>query len=172
MPDPIQCTLDRSQAVPTFDCEPVEISSHQGPEPNQCLVEPNQSLPDGEPTFDASAVSVRQLVKNVSPELVTIPPASVPLVPFVVDGLARCPSQTLDIGLAVAATASGSVPVAILAGAKVGVDVAQCLAPQYDEKQDELTTRAAEEYCKADGGLPRGWLGNRLQCVYEAEGTE
>jgi hypothetical protein len=94
MPDPIQCTLDRSQAVPTFDCEPVEISSNRRADANQCSAEPNQSLPESEPPLEASAASVRQLVKNVSPELVTIPPASVPLVPFVVDGLARCPSQT------------------------------------------------------------------------------
>jgi hypothetical protein len=136
------------------------------------LAAPNQSLAGSEEAPAPSAESVRQLVKNVSPQLVTIPRASVPLAPFVLDGLARCPSQTLDIGLAVAATASGSVPVAILAGAKIGVDLAQCLSPQYDQRQDELTTRAAEDYCVTDGGEPRGWVGNHLQCVYGAEATE
>jgi hypothetical protein len=182
MPDPIQCTLDRSQAIPTFDCEPVEISvslraetNQCSAEPNQSRVEPNQSLAEPnqsrvEPEQDsASAPSVRQLVRNVSPQLVTIPPVSVPIAPFVVDGLAWCPSQTLDIGLAVAAAKSGGLPVAILAGAKIGVDLGQCLAPKYRQREDELTTRAAEDYCRADGGEPRGWIGNRLQCVYRQE---
>lgn len=172
MPDPIQCTLDRSQAIPTFDCEPVELSSSLRAEANQCSAEPNQSLAGGEEAPAPSAASVQKLVKSVSPQLVTIPPAAVPLVPFVVDALPQCPGQTLDIGLAVAAAESGCVPVAILAGAKVGVDLAQCLAPQYHQRQDELTTRAAEDYCLTDGGEPRGWIGNHLQCVYRPGATE
>jgi hypothetical protein len=170
MPNPIQCTLDPSQAIPTFDCEPVEISSSTTALANQSLAEPNRCLPD---TQDApSPDAVRSLVKNASPQLVSIPPAHVPLASFLAEGLTNCPSQTLDIGLAVAAAASGGVPVAILAGAKVGVDLGQCLAPQYSKKQDDLTSRAAEDYCAADGGNPRLWVGNRLQCVYPAEAAK
>jgi len=173
MPDPIQCTLDRSQAIPTFDCEPVELTSPSlRAEPNQCSAEPNQSLAGGEEAPAPPAESVQKLVNSVSPPRVAIPPAAVPLAPFVVDSLPQCPGQTLDIGLAVAAAESGCVPVAILAGAKVGVDLAQCLAPQYHQRQDELTTRAAEDYCVADGGEPRAWIGNLLQCVYRPEATE
>ena len=43
MPDLQRCELDRSQAIPTFDCQPVEVSSSAANVANQCLAEPNQS---------------------------------------------------------------------------------------------------------------------------------
>ena len=167
MPDPVQCTLDRSQVTPTFDCEPVEILGSARAETTQCLAEVNQSLPDSEEVLAPSADAVRVLVENASPKLVSVPPVHVPIASFVAEGLANCPSQTLDIGLAVGAAAAGGLPLAILAGAKVGVDLGQCMAPQYHQAKDNLTSRAAEQLCVTDGGVPRQWVGNVLECVYK-----
>jgi len=145
----------------------VEILGSTRAETSQCLAELNQSLPDGEEVLAPSADAVRALVKNASPKLVSIPPVHVPIAPFLAEGLAHCPSQTLDLGLAVGAAASGGLPIAILAGVKVGVDLGLCLAPQYHQTQDNLTSHAAEEFCVTDGGVPRDWVGNRLECVYK-----
>lgn len=164
MPDPFQCTLDRSQAIPTFDCEPVEVKATPT---NQSSVEANQSLPDSEEALAQPAPrAVSSLVKAATPGPVAMPPVSVPAT-FALDALAQCPSPVLDLGLVIAGAASGlGAGVAILAGAKVGNDLGQCLAPQYARKSEELSVQAAEDYCRSDGGTPKQWLGNRLQCVY------
>jgi len=166
MPDPIQCTLDRSQAIPTYDCEPVEISSTPT---NQTSAEAHQCLADdaGQAAADpAPRQAVQSLVKAVTPAPVAMPPVSVPP-QFALDALGLCPSPVLDVGLVIAAAASGiGAGVALLAGAKVGTDLGQCLAPQYARKSEELNVQAAEDYCRSDGGTPQQWLGNRLQCVY------
>lgn len=165
MPDPFQCTLDRSQPIPTFDCEPVEINATPT---NQSAAGANQSLSDG---ADASAVpappaAVKALVKAATPGQIAMPPTSVPP-QFALQALTQCPSQVLDVGLVMAAAASGvGGYVAVMAGAKIGVDLGQCLAPQYARKSEELNVKAAEDYCRSDGGTPQQWVGNRLQCVY------
>ena len=165
MSDSFQCTLDRSQAIPTFDCEPVEIKSTPT---NQSAAGANQSLPDGTEASAETAPppAVKALVKAATPGPVAMPPASVPP-RFALEALAKCPSPVTDVGLAVAAATSGiGAPVALMAGFKIGIDLGQCLAPQYAAKSEELSVKAAEDYCRSDGGTPKQWIGNRLQCAY------
>ena len=53
--------------------------------------------------------------------------------------------------MAAAASGVGGY-VAVMAGAKIGVDLGQCLAPQCARKSEELNVKAAEDYCRSDGG--------------------
>lgn len=71
MPDSFKCTLDRSQAIPTYDCKPVEISST----PTNQSVDANRSLPPEEEP--PPRVAVQSLVKSATPGPVAMPPASV-----------------------------------------------------------------------------------------------
>jgi hypothetical protein len=145
--EPISCELDRSQAIPTFDCEPVETTG----EANQCVAAPET---------DGAPASVKALVDTVR-QPVVIPPADVPLV----NHPERCLGEVGSLAV-LAADGAKSPLLAALVGFKVGWDLAKCVAREHSAAQEAQTKLNAERHCLEHGGEPLGWNGNELQCAY------
>lgn len=170
MPNPISCMQDKSQAVPTFDCQPVEISGTTAPQTNERTATESAG-PDP---------AVQSLVKAATPAGTTLPPraplpvsvlpADVPTAEMVKAAL-NCPSPLTDLALTALAAKAGGVIAGFLGGFKVGTDLGNCMRPQLEPLQDQLTKRAAEDVCRAQGGEPSAWHGNRLACAVGATET-
>jgi hypothetical protein len=164
MPSPVSCAQDKSQAIPTFDCQPVEITGDTTPQANMSRA-PRDAEPDP---------SVQSLVKAATPtptklppqslSPVAVPPANIPAVE-VAKAVLNCPSPMADVGLTALAAKSLGIVGAFVAGFKTGVDLANCLKPQLAELSAQLTMEAAEDTCRAEGGKPRAWNGNTLTCA-------
>jgi hypothetical protein len=151
MSEPISCELDRSQAIPTFDCEPVEITG----EAEQCVAAPETDV-------DPPA-SVKALVDTLR-QPVVIPPADVPLI----NHPQRCLGELGSFAI-LAAEGAKSPLLAGLAGFKVGWDLAKCVARERGAAQEAQTKLNAERHCLENGGEALGWNGNELQCAYPSE---
>lgn len=164
MPNPISCVQDKSQAVPTFDCQPVEISGTTTPQTNERTA-PEVAPPDpAVQSLVKRATSAGTTLPPRSPFPVSVLPADVPTAEKVKAAL-NCPSPLADLALTALAAKAGGVIAGFIGGFKIGTDLANCVKPQLEPLQDKLTKQAAEEVCRADGGEPRAWQGKRLICA-------
>jgi hypothetical protein len=147
MPGPV-CVRDSSSSNPVFDCEPVEITG--------------EAHPIGPPPAPAGAPppAVKLLVDAVAGR-VEIPGTQAPIV----NNLEKCLGEfdALTVGLLAGAK---TATLGVLGFFKLGYDIGKCEGKERVAVSNELTEAKAEKYCVEDGGTPRRWVGDTLQCVY------
>jgi hypothetical protein len=150
--------------VPTFDCEAFEITGDANP------MGPGDANPMGPPPPPpapsppaAPPPAVKLLVDAVKGR-VEVPGVEAPLVNDPIKCLGEFDALTIGL-LAGAKTAA----LGILGFFKLGYDIGKCEGKERAAVSEALTEAKAEQYCVADGGTPRRWVGDTLQCVYPEE---
>jgi hypothetical protein len=157
MPDPA-CVQNSSSAIPVFDCEPVEIDSADDP------IEPMGPPP---PPEAPPPPAVQMLVERHAVRSVKVLAAEPDLLPVLEASIPVCKSELLSLTAVAYATAKLDYVATFLAALKVGHDLAECSDPAYNAAQQAATERRAEQICSDEGGEPREWIGNALQCIHQ-----
>ena len=169
MTDTVRCSVDTSQGHHTVNCE-VDI----GPEPSATpasVPAATTTAPTPAPAATASAPAAPPAVAPPSPAVAALVNKFVvsrhevhaPKVDAVTAGSVQmCAGQITAVPMLLMGLKG--VPLAVLAGVKVGFDLGACFGKDSSARQLSADAAAAIAECEADGGTATGFVEHALMC--------